>query len=262
MKKIRKSKKNGERKRKSRFYVFGAVLAMIALLFLFVGIFIDLDWNRRDNQAGAASDTALAALKEQLAAHGATTQESTLTGTSPENTAEENASAGTAGAVGAESAGNDPDQEINGQTDLYSVIPEEIPRTVIEDVCYMGILTIPALGLELPVIYLDEWEPEYMDIAPCTYSGSLKRHDLVIMAHNYQTHFLGILNMQAGQEVILSTVDGMTYTYVVTAVDVMHRSQKEKLYEGKWDLTLFTCVPQTYNRCAVRCELVSVEGGK
>lgn len=249
MKKAVKNKKEAEGK-KTWFYVIGAALAIIALLFLLAGVFIDLNWQRRDDQAGAASDGALAVLKEQLA------QNISLQEASTEETETETV---TMEWDECEPPPRTEAAEETKESDLYSVIPEEVPRTVIEDVSYMGILTIPALGLELPIIYLEEWEPEYMDIAPCTYSGSLKRHDLVIMAHNYQTHFLGILNMQPGQEVILSSVDGMTYTYVVTAVDVMHRSQKEKLYEGDWDLTLFTCVPETFNRCAVRCQLVTVE---
>lgn len=243
-------KNRAEGKKKSWFCILGAALAIIALLFACAGIIIDLNWQRRDNQAGAASDGALAVLKEQLEAQNISSQETTEETETETVTMEWDE---------CEPPPRTEAAEETGDVNLYSVIPEEVPRTVIEDVSYMGILTIPALGLELPIIYLEEWEPEYMDIAPCTYDGGLKTHDLIIMAHNYQTHFLGILNMQPGQEVILSTVDGMTYTYVVTAVDVMHRSQKEKLYEGDWDLTLFTCVPETFNRCAVRCHLITVE---
>ena len=51
---------------------------------------------------------------------------------------------------------------------------------------YVGVLTIPTLELELPV--MSEWDAARLKIAPCRYSGSTKTRDLVIAGHNYTTH--------------------------------------------------------------------------
>lgn len=253
-------KQTSKKRNKRKIFVrIGMLLGMAALLSACVGLIIDARWHQRDVQAAKQSENVLPILKERSAVG---TDILFLTTDGEEERQQE-------GAVSEEAAEQDTasNQDMeqvkhpDNQEKLYDQIPEKQSYTVIGDVRYMGILSIPALGLELPIILSKEWEPELMDIAPCTYSGSIKTHDLVIMAHNYQAHFLGILSMQAGQEVMIKTVDGMCYVYTVTAVDVMHRSEKEKLYMGEWDLTLFTCVPQTYNRCAVRCKLVAVENG-
>lgn len=244
--------KRKSKKRKNIFLLLGAVLAVVALLFACVGLAIDYRWQQKDQFAKDYSKRVLQELEAQLALLQGEASEEESTVKVPFDECEPGTMA------------SEAPEEANAQeeSDLYSIIPEEMPYMVVDGVNYLGILTIPDLALSLPVILLDEWDAGMMDYAPCTYDGNLKTHDLIIMAHNYESHFRPILNMHAGQEVILQTADGYVYTFITTAVDTMHRSEREKLYMGEWDLTLFTCVPQTYNRCAVRCELVSVEGGK
>lgn len=236
-------------KQKSIFFIVGAVLAVVALLFACVGAVIDWDWQQKDQFARDYSEQVLQELKVQLVQlqEQAAMEETTMTVKVPFDECDPGTTVPA------------PEADVSEESDLYSVIPENMPYMVVNDINYLGILTIPDISLSLPVILLDEWVPEMMDYAPCTYDGSLKTHDLIIMAHNYESHFRPILNLVPGQSVYLFTADGLRYTYTITAVDVMHRSQREKLYEGEWDLTLFTCVPQTYNRCAVRCKLVTVE---
>ncbi len=47
----------------------------------------------------------------------------------------------------------------------------------------MGVLTVPALGLELPV--LDEWGEAVSRQAPCRHSGSAYRGDLILFTCTY-----------------------------------------------------------------------------
>lgn len=241
--------KRKSKKRKNIFLLLGAVLAVVALLFACVGLVIDYRWQQKDQFAKDYSERVLQELEAQLALLQGEAAEEESTVKVPFDECEPGTMA------------SEAPEEANAQeeSDLYSIIPKEMPYTVIDDINYLGILTIPDIGLSLPVILLDDWVPEMMDYAPCTYDGNLKTHDLIIMAHNYESHFRPILNLVPGQSVYLVTADGLKYIYMITAVDVMHRSEKEKLYMGEWDLTLFTCVPQTYNRCAVRCKLVAVE---
>ena len=76
------------------------------------------------------------------------------------------------------------------QTDVpdYLLTPEmEMPVETIDGVDYVGVLRIPALALELPVI--SQWSYPLLKIAPCRYSGSAYQNNLVLCAHNYASHF-------------------------------------------------------------------------
>ena len=66
---------------------------------------------------------------------------------------------------------------------------------------YIGYLSIPELELELPVI--SQWSYELLQIAPCRDVGSTKTDDLVIAAHNYQTHFGRLNELSEGDSVPL-----------------------------------------------------------
>ncbi len=233
---------------KNKLYLLAALFGVISAALLCTGLAVDTAWKKQDERAGEFTANVLGALLTEM-----------------EDTAQEVPGAETqpsAGSTGGEEAwgGNIPQapEPDASSVDVYDLIPERVNGVTIDGITYLGVIEIPELSVTLPVILLNEWDPDMMDYAPCTYSGSLLTQDLVIMAHNYESHFRPILAMQPGQTVIL-TADGYIYTYTVTAVDAMHRSEKEQLYAGNWDLTLFTCVPQTYNRCAVRCKLVAVE---
>lgn len=52
---------------------------------------------------------------------------------------------------------------------------------------YIGYLSIPSIGLALPV--MKQWSYAGLKIAPGRYSGSLYTDDLVIAGHNYNRHF-------------------------------------------------------------------------
>jgi sortase A len=119
---------------------------------------------------------------------------------------------------------------------------------------YIGVLDMPTLGITLPVQW--GWSDSLMDTSPCRYNGTLEDGDLIIMAHNYSTHFGTIFDLAVGDAVSFTDVLGVCTDYEVCGVDIFGRSEISKMYEGDWDLTLFTCVPNTYNRIAVRCKRV------
>ena len=58
----------------------------------------------------------------------------------------------------------------------------EMTQVTVRGNSYVGYLSIPALGLELPV--MADWSYKRLRTAPCRYSGSTKTDDLVILAHN------------------------------------------------------------------------------
>ena len=70
----------------------------------------------------------------------------------------------------------------------YILFPHmEMPVESIDGNDFIGVLQIPALDLELPVI--SEWSYPNLRIAPCRFSGSAYLDDMVICGHNYSAHF-------------------------------------------------------------------------
>ena len=121
---------------------------------------------------------------------------------------------------------------------------------------YIGYLSIPSIGLNLPV--MSEWSYAGLKIAPGRYSGSTYADNMVVCAHNYAKHFSPIKWLTEGAEVYFTDMDGMRWSYEVSAVETIQPTQIEKMTEKtedseNWDLTLFTCTTGGSARCAVRC---------
>ena len=121
---------------------------------------------------------------------------------------------------------------------------------------YIGYLSIPSIGLALPV--MSEWSYAGLKIAPGRYSGSTYADNMVVCAHNYAKHFSPIKWLAEGAEVYFTDMDGMRWSYEVSVVETIQPTQIEKMTEKtedseNWDLTLFTCTTGGSARCAVRC---------
>lgn len=127
----------------------------------------------------------------------------------------------------------------------------EMPVEVINGNAYIGVLELPTLGLELPV--MSEWSYSKLNVAPCRYKGSAYSHDLIILAHNYSTHFGTLKNLGIGDPVILTDVDGNVFRYEVLELEILMPSAMEEMERGDWDLTLFTCTVGGQSRVTVRC---------
>ncbi len=134
----------------------------------------------------------------------------------------------------------------------YSVNPDmEMPEKEIAGDYYIGVLEIPSLGISLPVI--GEWDYDALQIAPCRYSGSAYTGNLVIAAHNYQTHFGRIKTLSSGDQMIFTDVKGRSFLYEVAAVETIQSTAVEEVLNEEWDLTLFTCTIDGFERVAVHC---------
>ena len=121
---------------------------------------------------------------------------------------------------------------------------------------YIGYLSIPSIGLNLPV--MSEWSYAGLKVAPGRYSGSTYADNMVVCAHNYAKHFSPIKWLAEGAEVYFTDMDGMRWSYEVSVVETIQPTQIEKMTEKtedseNWDLTLFTCTTGGRARCAVRC---------
>ncbi len=117
---------------------------------------------------------------------------------------------------------------------------------------YIGYLSIPELELELPI--MSDWSYPKLRIAPCRYTGTIMTEDLVLMAHNYATHFGKIKDLPVGAEVRFTDMDGDTTLYEVVAIEVLAPTAVENMTAGEFDLTLFTCTYGGKSRVTVRCD--------
>lgn len=142
--------------------------------------------------------------------------------------------------------------------DSSSLDPEaSMPAVKIQDNDYIGVVSVPALGLELPV--MSNWSYARLDIAPCRYSGSAYADDLVIAGHSYRSHFSPLWQLSGGEEVIFTDTVGNVFTYEVTSVETVQPTDIELMVgdpddaDKGWDLTLFTCTYDSRARVAVRC---------
>ncbi|MGL4874886.1 MAG: sortase [Clostridium sp.] len=129
-----------------------------------------------------------------------------------------------------------------------------MPTIEIDGREYIGILKIKELSLELPV-QLD-WSYEDLEISPCRYTGSVREDSMVIMGHNYNSHFTPIKSLEKGSEIIFIDVEGIEYKYKVTEIEKLHKTKVLDMVTGDWDLTLFTCDYNRTNRVAVRAERI------
>lgn len=191
---------------------------MIVGILLILGALALLGYNQWDaNRADKASQDALRKLEE------------TLTETIEDNT----------------------EEEIQPELD-----PEqEMTVTDIDGWGYIGYLSIPSIGLELPV--MSEWSYAGLKVAPGRYSGSTYADNMVVCAHNYAKHFSPIKWLALGIEVYFTDMDGQRWSYEVSNVETIQPTDIDKMItasdEDAWDLTLFTCTTGGRARCAVRC---------
>lgn len=135
----------------------------------------------------------------------------------------------------------------------YQINPDiEMPTQEIDGIAYIGILEIPVLELKLPVAA----ELTYLHLrkAPCCYAGSVYQDNMVVAAHNYQTHFGNIKNMKPGDMVQFTDMDGNVFSYQVVEQEILQPTDVEEMKTGDWDLTLFTCTLSGAERVTVRLE--------
>lgn len=160
------------------------------------------------------------------------------------------------------------DADDNGTNDFESVIgnvgnqdKEDYiePSIEVEEKEYIGILEVPAIGLELPV--MSDWSYEDLYITACRYSGNVAEGNIIIAAHNYRYFFGPIDNLNSGDIIIFTGADGSVYTYEVSQTDLVDGSDAASLKAGSddWDLTLFTCTWSGTSRLAVRARLIENE---
>lgn len=122
---------------------------------------------------------------------------------------------------------------------------------------YIGYLNIPELELELPVIA--KWSYDLLQIAPCRELGSTKTDDLVIAAHNYQTHFGQLKELKEGDSVTFTDMDGEVSQYTLSKLETVDPHKVEYVHNSGHDLVLYTCTYGGEYRVVAFCDRVETE---
>ena len=150
----------------------------------------------------------------------------------------------------------EPEPESTTVPESLPDVEREMPVRTVNGRDYIGVLSIPSLGLELPVI--SQWDYPSLKIAPCRYSGSLYQNNLIICAHNYASHFGKLKQLRSGDTVLFTDMDEHVVTFQVVERETLNPMDAEGMEAGDWDLTLFTCTIGGQTRVTIRLERVEV----
>ena len=196
----------------------GWIILLAGLLCMMAALAVFLFNQNESHQAKTASAKIVAALSEQIAEEG---------------------------------------EENHEETFPTDITDRTMPEMTVDGERYAGILTIPELELELPVLAFFDYDS--LQVTPCLYSGTIYRRNMVIGAHNYDAHFGRISALGIGSEVDFTDVENNTYRCRVVNLETLKPDQNdvltEKAHEGDWDITLFTCNYSGTERVTVRCKM-------
>lgn len=135
----------------------------------------------------------------------------------------------------------------------YVLNPDmDMPVEEIDGARYIGLLNIPRLSMELPI--QSEWSYPNMKVSPCRYEGSVYLNNMVICGHNYSTHFGTLKDLEKGDLLTFTDMDGNVFWYQVMVIEILQPTAVEEMVSGDWDLTLFTCTIGGATRVTIRCE--------
>ena len=135
----------------------------------------------------------------------------------------------------------------------------EMPSVEIDGTSVIGQVSVPSVGIELPVCA--EWDLTDAKSAPCRYVGSVYDDTMIIAGHSYKAHFRGLYDVKTGADVTFTDMDGNTFQYRVSKVETLDEYDHDGLLSGDWDMTLFTCTSDSRHRVTVRCDLIESERG-
>ena len=144
------------------------------------------------------------------------------------------------------------DPALKVPVELLTEEDKKMTEVEIDGHYYIGCLSIPALELELPI--MSDWSYSKLRVSPCRYNGTVRGEDLVLMAHNYKSHFGYISQLKLGDLVVFTDMDGNVTEYKVVGTDVLEPTAVETVTSGDYDLTLFTCTYGGKSRVTVYCD--------
>ena len=134
---------------------------------------------------------------------------------------------------------------------LYERVPGmEMPGEKVNGHEYIGTLSIPSLGLKVPV--QRNWSYENLSVSPCRYSGSAYAGNLTIIAHTY--HFGKLSSLALDATITFTDMEGNIFRYVVRDKGTVSPNDANEIAHSGYALTLATCTFSGRQRVVVYCE--------
>ena len=128
----------------------------------------------------------------------------------------------------------------------------DMPVITVDSIECIGFLEIPALSVKLPIC--SEWNYNNLYHAPCRYFGSVYLNNMIICAHNYNSHFGRLKSLSIGDKVYFTDTRGNRFDYRVAEFLTLEATSIEEMKNGNYGLTLFTCTVGGVSRIVLRCE--------
>ena len=117
----------------------------------------------------------------------------------------------------------------------------------------VAVLTIPVLAADA-VVRRDGTSGLVIET-----TGSVYNDNLVVAGHNYNTHFGVLFELQLGDIVTFTDVDGNAFTYTVRELTSVSPDNSDAVMNRGYALTLYTCNWDTTERVTVFCERANGE---
>lgn len=140
------------------------------------------------------------------------------------------------------------------ETPAPTPLDPQMPVVMLDGYEYVGYVEIPVLGLKLPV--MSEWDYNRLKLAPCRQFGSSRTDDLVIAAHNYESHFGHLKDLSAGDTVTFTDMEGIVNNYCVEKIETLNPNEVDAVQNSGYDLVLYTCTKGGKTRVTVFCNRV------
>lgn len=140
-------------------------------------------------------------------------------------------------------------------SDSEEMLSPELPVVMLDGYDYIGVISIPAIDIKLPV--MSDWSYPKLKISPCREFGSSRTDDLVIAAHNYESHFGKLGSVSVGDNVIFTDMDGVENHYIVQKTDILQPTDVDAVEHSGYDLVLYTCTYGGKTRITVFCDRIT-----
>lgn len=140
-------------------------------------------------------------------------------------------------------------------SDSEEMLSPELPVVMLDGYDYIGVISIPAIDIKLPV--MSDWSYPKLKISPCREFGSSRTDDLVIAAHNYESHFGKLGSVSVGDNVIFTDMDGVENHYIVQKTDILQPTDVDAVEHSGYDLVLYTCTYGGKTRITVFCDRIA-----
>ena len=140
-------------------------------------------------------------------------------------------------------------------SDSEEMLSPELPVVMLDGYDYIGVISIPAIDIKLPV--MSDWSYPKLKISTCREFGSSRTDDLVIAAHNYESHFGKLGSVSVGDNVIFTDMDGVENHYIVQKTDILQPTDVDAVEHSGYDLVLYTCTYGGKTRITVFCDRIT-----